>query len=299
MTNIIKRIYYKFLQEKITEKYIKQYGNNVIILGANFLNNYYIVLFQNIGENKNYRFGDNYLIVENCDNPQKIYLKLYDTASEYLKSRKHCIDNICPEVFTLLLNRGLYMKRDTGIDGDNLFSLHRLNMSLYTNISGIYEVHHNNKHKEQNEISNLTPIHKDIHKKLDLMQGDEFIVNTNILHNQFKTDIIKHPKNTLANRDKNILNILYGLNIGKSVKELESKKIRKTKIYEIKKTYYYLKDFIQYLENIINMTFEEFNGKALLNWKNTYPYNPFQQISEGEFKELQGYIYSIPKFKIE
>lgn len=299
MTNIIKRIYNKFLQEKITEKYIKQYGKNVIILGANFLNNYYIVLFQNLGENKNYRLGENYLIIENCDNPQKIYLKLYDPASEYLKSRKHCIDNICPEVFTLLLNRGLYMKYDAGLKGDNLFSLHRLNMCLYTNISVIYEVHHNNKHKDQNEISNLTPIHKDIHKELDLMQGEDFTINTNILHNQFKTNIIKHPKNTLANRDKNILNILYGLSIGKSVKELESKKIRKTKIYEIKKNYYYLKDFIKYLENIMNITFEEFNGNPLLNWKNVYPYNPLQQITKDEFKEFQDYIYYTPDFQIE
>ena len=63
-----------------------------------------------------------------------------------------------------------------------------------------------------------------------------------------------------------VFEVLYGLSQGKKVKELTSKKIKKTKIYEFKKHYFYLEEFFNFLENVNTEWREHFDGILSKQW---------------------------------
>lgn len=249
----LEKLYRLFLRDKINEKYQFSYSE-VMILGENILNGYYfITLIDSEGELfKSY----NKLIVENCKTPSSVLInKFQGCLDSYERFNKSSLSSkLESKAFNTLINNGLFQNLKSGKSLlDNITTMHRLNCCIYSNILGL-EVHHGNKIKCSNQISNLTPIEKSLHDELDIFEEPDFSIKTKFLHEQFKKGLKFQKRNTLSSRDEIVFEILLDLDIGLKPLEIFSKwknKIGLTKIYEIKNHYFYLKEFLKFLYDLM------------------------------------------------
>lgn len=267
MNEYLKHLYHDFIRGKIAQEYMPFHYDGMV-LGENILGGYYFVLATSF----NGEYLEYYLLLENCKKPDWIKLvKLKENPQLYETFNRSALKKFLPKrAFQLLLNNGLYESYEAKISKyDNLTSIHRLNACLYTNISGL-EIHHNNKNKSCNRITNLTPVEKDFHDKLDKLPEPEFTEVTGKLHNEFKKNLLKPKRNTLPNRDEIVFEVLILLWKGFSPVEIVKKldrKIHKSKIYEIKQYYFYLSEFMDYLYNLIVKRIDDFYGIFDCQWE--------------------------------
>ena len=290
MTQYLKNLYLEFIRAKIAQEYIPFHYDG-IVLGENMLGGYYFVLTTNFHCEE----GFYYLLLENCVNTCWIQLaKINNKSKQYNIFRRSILENILPKrAFKLLLDNGLYKTYKAKISkNDNLTSIHRLNMCLYTNITDL-EVHHNNKIKSFNNITNLTPIEKSLHDELDMLAEPKFSEVTNKLHKQFKEGLLKPKRNTLSSRDEFVLDVLILLWKGFSpleiVKKLD-KKVHKSKIYEIKQYYFYLSEFMDYLYNYIVKGVDDFYGIFDCQWEYIKDFNKDLAWWNSDYKSFTEYL---------
>lgn len=268
MNKFLKYLYRTFIRDKVQELYLSE-GKIYKVLGENFLNGYYFLVL----EAKEYSFSspEYYLIVENCKKPLVVELKLADKNSEYVKFDKVAFRKMLPKnIFNILANNGLCTTvKNTLKNESNLLTVHRLTMCLYKNILGL-TVHHNDKDKRNNVITNLTPLDNFTHQRLDVKPEPTFTQLTQKYNKEFEIEYFKSRRNTLASRVQNIITILYKLYEGHQTKKIVSKKYKKSRIYEIKNHFYYLNEFIEFLETFTNPVRNGFNGKTNSTWEDIY-----------------------------
>lgn len=270
--NTLKKLYKEYIRSYTSEKYEKLQNHNCNIIGENILGNYYFLLL----EDNNFVNPTYYLLIENCKNPQFIHLKRSSTNSRYYTFNKNVLKVNMP-AFKRLVKNGLFKNIKSGISElNNLASIHRLNMCLYKNILTL-EVHHNDKNKQNNSITNLTPIDEYRHDELDLMEEPEFSILTSKYNNEFIKELSKTEKNknTLASRDNIVLKVICLLNSNikpSEISKILKYKIKKSKIYEIKNYFYYAQSFINYLKMYITNGIDNLNGKFHKPWEHVYKF---------------------------
>ena len=249
----LKKLYRLFLRDKVNEQYELSYIEGAV-LGENILNGYYFLVLRKIDWESDKVY--HYLLTENCKTPSLIKIKEYDkNPNKYQRFNKSILKNeLEPRGFNALINNGLFQSSDAGKSIlDNITTIHRLNSCIYSNILNL-EIHHGNKRKCRNEITNLTPIIKTVHDELDMLEEPQFTIETKRLHEAFKKSLKINKRNTLSNRDEVVFEILLDLDKGLTPSEIVSNwdnKIGLTKIYEIKNHYFYLKEFLDFLYNLI------------------------------------------------
>lgn len=270
MNEFLKNLYHGYIKARVNEEYV--FNNpNAMVMGENMLNGYYFLLL----DDWNISFSQVYLIVENCKTPCCIKVTTKEpNPHSYCTFRKSVLKNFVPSrAFNTLINNGLYKDFTKAISPmDNLTSVHRLNMCLYTDIKDL-EVHHNNKIKTNNYIANLTPVEEKLHDYLDMLPEPEFSALTNKLHFEFKQSLCKQRRDSVANRDEVVLDILLLLWKGFSPIEIEKKlngRVHKSKIYEIKNYYFYLDEFLEYLHNGFVKEVSTFDGIYDYQWTNMW-----------------------------
>ena len=249
----LEELYKLFIRDKINEKYQISYSER-LILGENLLNGYYFLTFTEEDAILNQIY--NKILVENCKNPSIVEInKFKGKTNVYERFNKNALKtHLEPKTFNTLINNGLFQNLESGKSIiDNITTMHRLSSCIYSNISGL-EIHHGNKRKCSNQISNLTPIEKSLHDEIDMLDEPEFSIRTKELHNEFKKSLKVQKRNTLSSRDEIILAILLDFDNALTPSEIASKwknKIGLTKIYEIKNHYFYLKDFLKFLYSLM------------------------------------------------
>ena len=123
-------------------------------------------------------------------------------------------------------------------------------------------MHHINKNTLCNSILNLVPLTLDFHKLVDndLKNGENFAreVQNHLFTKNQKRNL------TVANSSNVICEILkykiFGLTPYQIIDKMK-KYVKKSKIYQILKFYYYSKDFLKWLEFQHNQYFPGFYGK--------------------------------------
>lgn len=264
---LIEYLYKTFLRNKVNNSMILNQYNNSKIIGDNILDGCYFVLLEDYScTNKTY-----ILLVENCLSTKNVLLTYDKNTTKYNIFPKNILkESLSEKAYSSLIKNGLFSNINSGFSQyNNYTSIHRLNMCLYKNILNL-EVHHMDKNKKNNFIFNLVPIAEKEHKKLDILQGKEYWNSTNQYFLEFLKYLNKKRRNTIANRNEIIYEILILLKSGKTPIEISDyfgKKIGKSKIYEIKKYYFYLNDFINYVKECKNTAFYQLNGKLGLQWK--------------------------------
>lgn len=289
MNNFLKYLYRIFIRDKVEKLYLSE-GKIYEVLGENFLNGYYFLVLKV----KEYCDSKYYLIVENCKTPLFIELKITDKHSEYVKIDKVALKNVLPKniLYTLAKNGLCTTIENTMKEGTNPFTIHRLTMCLYKNILGL-TVHHNDKNKYNNAITNLTPLDNFTHQKLDVKPEPAFTQLTQKYNKEFEVKYFKAKRNTLANRGENLLTILQKLHEGHQVKDIVSKQYKKSKIYEVKSHFYHIKEFTIYLKTFNSPTRRELNGKVNTIWKDIYN---FEKIYSPDYKDLLRFTEDINKY---
>lgn len=272
----LKELYQLFLIYFINSKYFEDI-NNINILGANFIDNLFIVVFQ-----KNNRI---FIIIENILTPIFIELKQVKNKDGYITIDKNFYSKVIPQkIREKLAKRGLCLTYATGMKNNKSLCLHRLITCLYFNCIN-KEVHHINKNKIDNYITNLIPLDAISHKRIDndLLNGVNFAINE---QEQLKSKL-KKTRTTLANNEQILYEILSLKNKQLPVKKIIKiiKKIRKSKIYEIINYFYYSNEFKIWLKMQQNQTFQELYGKFFNEWKNVINYNFFNANKIEYFSE--------------
>ncbi len=288
MKNRLTLLYKNFIREKISNKYLI-HKKHYLVLGDGFINGYYLAIISSNNEYINLQ--NYYLIIENCKTPKIIELKQTELASQYVKLDKpYLLKNMPANILYYLAKQGLCTTINNAIKKEsNPYLLHRLVMCLYHNIISL-TVHHNNKNPQVNHINNLTPLEDTLHKRLDRIENSEkYTDKTNFYNQKFKTKYFKPSKNTLANRDKNILTILHKLYLKLPVKNIICSKYKQTKVYEIKRHYFYLVEFINYMKSLIDKESAPLYEKHHKNWKHILDFemcNTEKLLINKEFKQL-------------
>lgn len=211
-----------------------------------------------------------YLIIENTENPIKIELKTLPHTDGYIIFWKNNIRNNIPKsLYNKLVKNGLYSKPSVGmIEQDRITALHRLIACLYSNIQGL-DIHHIFKDVRQNSICSLVPVEKSLHIKLD---RDEIngIQESLDIQTKWKNSIFRRHRNTLAQNVELIYLVMSmlsdGFNVNEIVKRI-NRKIKSSKIYELKRLYYHWQDFVKWLESDMDIETQEFNGNFLGRWE--------------------------------
>ncbi len=266
MNEFLKNLYHGYIKAKFNEEHVL-YNPNTFVMGENILDGYYFLLL----DDWNISFSQVYLIVENCKTPCYLSVTTKEpNPYKYCTFRKSVLKNFMPKgAFNALINNGLYKDYSKAISSiDNLASVHRLNMCLYTDIKDL-EVHHNNKIKTDNYIANLTPVEEKLHDALDMLPEPEFSRLTNKLHFEFKQSLMKPRRDSVASRDEVVLDIILLLWKGLAPIEIEKKlggRVHKSKIYEIKNYYFYLDEFLEYLYNGFVKGVSTFDGIYDYQW---------------------------------
>lgn len=259
MSKQLKKLYKDFIREKVNHKYI--YDNkNCLILGENFVENYYIILMQDWNNSLSKKLPDYYLLIENCKKPEFLKFKQVDKRNAYVRIEKKILEQH-EKLFSLLIKQGLFYNPETAKNSTNTQILvHRLNLCLYINIIKL-ECHHNDKDKKNNVILNLTPIEKEKHKLLDDAPEKLYQELTDKYHKEFVRKIFHPKRNTLASRYNVVIDVLFDLKNGKSVLEIERihfGRLKETTIRKIKNFYFYTEEFLHYLYCLATRSFSAF-----------------------------------------
>lgn len=211
-----------------------------------------------------------YLIIENIKVSKIFKIETVAHKDGYVITSRKCLQDFMPvNAFKSLLKQGLYMtEKAKNSSYDNKIGLHRLNLCLYVDITGI-SVHHIDKNKQNNYILNLLPISSEkIHTELD--HSDPNLELACNLQKDFKRKIFKTKNQTIASNDEIILEILnlkvQGLKTNAIIKKLKSK-IKKSSVYKIIKEFFYAKDFLNAIKNGTIRELSEFDGKTMDKWE--------------------------------
>lgn len=149
-----------------------------------------------------------YMYVGNIKKPVVVELEQDANSGGYIVFRKSNLDKIPKPLRKIIFKGGLYEKTESAHnDYDNLFSLHRLVVCCYTNIVGI-RTHHILKDVKRNNITNLIPLPHDKHTEIDRMPTERGIEESEKVQLELRNKLFKPKRNTLANDDDLILDIL-------------------------------------------------------------------------------------------
>lgn len=202
-----------------------------------------------------------YLFIGNTtDKDQIIPLETEKHKDDYIRMYKNNLKNIIPsKLFKKLCKRGLYKNiKSANNNYDNRIVVHRLVACIHYEILD-KEIHHMNKIRSDNWIGNLLPVTtKKQHDKAD----DNFEYAQQ-LKREF--DAIKPTRNTVANNSEVVIDILEMIYIQrKSVNEIQKKykKIKKSKIYEIKCLHCKYVEFSKQFLNHTQCDLPDLYGKA-------------------------------------
>lgn len=146
-----------------------------------------------------------FILIENIEEPILVELKRNLINKKYIAFNRSNLENFLPKnLFKKLVKKGLYSseKAKNSIK-DNLFSLQRLVACLYKNITSL-EIHHIDKNKFNNTITNLLSISKKEHEELDGLPVEEGIAESY----KMQSKQIKNSRNTLAKNYELVLKIL-------------------------------------------------------------------------------------------
>ena len=267
MTKHLNRLYKNFIREKVNQEYIYR-NENCKILGESFVKNYYCILIQDWNNVKSKTFSNYHLIIENCKNPKIYKFKPILRNDRYIRVEKSELYNN-QKIFELFIKQGLFKNPDKAFNKiNNQILIHRLCLCLYTNIIGL-EVHHNNKDKSFNAISNLSPIKKEYHLKLDSLTGKDFVIETEKIHKEFTHKYFKEKRNTLSSRDNIVLNILQDIQKNLTITTITkkySKYASQSTIKNIKRHYFYVEQFLDYLYKLIKQGNPAFVNLSTKQW---------------------------------
>ena len=211
-----------------------------------------------------------FILIENIKEPIILELNKQPHREGYITINKADLANNIPyKLLKILAKRGLASSEEIGLRTNKRFCWHRLVACLYYNCIGKF-VHHIHKDSRNiNDITNLIVLNEIEHKSIDndrinyLERGLE--IQKNLKDNFFKPN-----KQTLANNDHIILKILIlkkkGLNNRRIIKKLKTK-IKQTKVYEHIKTFFYIDDFLRWLESEQNKPIQRLNEKIRKRWQ--------------------------------
>lgn len=262
--------YRQFLREYVDKKYL-QHQKNVTVLGENFVDNYYVVLFE-IQEDSLYHpmpETHRFILVENVGSPLIAELKLVPNSDGYVTMNKANLSNIVgKKLYRKFANRGIAMTTEIGLRLNNRFCWHRLVACLYYCDCLENEIHHINEDITDNNINNLIPLKKSEHNiiKKDKAHGRNFAIG---IQEQEKAKAFKKKRETVASNDELILDVIElsmcGYTVNKIIKKF-NKRIQKSSIYKIIKKIYYKKEFVFWLQNQSLPAWGQLNGNYIDRW---------------------------------
>ena len=211
-----------------------------------------------------------FLLIENIKVPIILELQKQPHKEGYITINKADLANNIPlKLRKILAQRGLASNEEIGMKTNKRFCWHRLVACLYYNCIGRF-VHHIYKNSlDTNDITNLIVVDEKQHKSID--NDKKNCIRRGLkIQKILKDELFKQPKQTLANNDNIILKILelkkQGHSNKKIIKKLQSK-IKQTKIYEHVKTFFYVDDFLKWLESKQNKPIHMLNEKTSKRWR--------------------------------
>lgn len=197
-------------------------------------------------------------IKENLKNSDCRCTNLIISENGYYKiSREFYLGMYSPKEQNYFTKNGNYISGNDSQSGSSIY-LQRHIASFYYDITGL-EVHHLDKDPFRNDIWNLVPLPETPHRRIDgytdFKKGfDEAIeLKKELQIKQFseKEELVKNSKNTLQTRENIILDILRlkaeGLSANGIIKKMRGK-VGEKKIRKYLKTFFYAKEFLDYLE---------------------------------------------------
>lgn len=210
-----------------------------------------------------------YIIIENTNHPICTRITVTKNQYGYIIGLKNDLKKIFPaKLLDRLFKNHLYQNIESAYnDYNNYWSLQRLVCCLYTKISDKV-VHHINKLKMVNNITNLLPVTREEHTQLEDYDENEMLVQK--MQVAFKKKVNRCKNQTVANNDDVILQVLKlaSERISKNnIVKTMSKYVKKSSVYAILKDFFYSKEFVEALEgnNIIDVS--EFNGIMRERWR--------------------------------
>ena len=260
--------YRQFLREYVDKKYLQHY-KNVTVLGENFVDNYYVVLFETQEDSLYHPMPEmrRFILVENIEKPILSKLIPQPDKKGYITMKKSELKGIVGNrLYNKFANQGIATTKEIGLRTNKRFCWHRLIACLYYNCID-KQIHHINRHISDNSINNLVPLKESTHKKID-----NFDFNGNFLsidyqeHEKYK---IRRTKRTIAKDDDVIMDIIHFSLNGHKIKTIINKKkriLKKSSIYKIVKIIYYKKEFLNWLQNQQEPAWEQLDGKFNNRW---------------------------------
>lgn len=261
--------YRDFLREYIDKKYLQQY-NNLIVLAENFVDNYYVVLFETQEDTLYHTMPviHRFILVENIEEPIIKELKALPHPDGYITMSKAELAKIVGDkLYNKLVCRGIATTKEIGYRKNNRFSWHRLVACIYYNCLD-KEVHHINKVRIDNNIKNLIPLEKQEHAQIENLDEE----NARNLALDILCSLkakLKRKRQTVANNVDLIHEILECSMCGYKTTKLIKKYrhyIKKSSIYEIVKKGYYFSMFLYWLQNKEQQAWGRLNGNSLKRW---------------------------------
>ena len=210
-----------------------------------------------------------YIIIENTSHQICARIAVTKNQYGYIIGLKNDLKKIFPaKLLDRLFKNHLYQNIESAYnDYNNYWSLQRLVCSLYTKICDRV-VHHINKLKMVNNITNLLPVTKEEHIQLEDYDEDGMLARK--MQAAFKRKSNRCRNQTVANNDDVILQILKlaseGISKNDIVKTM-SKYVKKSSVYAILKDFFYSKEFVEALENNNIIDVSEFNGIMRERWR--------------------------------
>lgn len=210
-----------------------------------------------------------YIIIENTSHQICARIAVTKNQYGYIIGLKNDLKKIFPaKLLDRLFKNHLYQNIESAYnDYNNYWSLQRLVCSLYTKICDRV-VHHINKLKMVNNITNLLPVTKEEHIQLEDYDEDGMLARK--MQAAFKRKSNRCRNQTVANNDDVILQILKlaseGISKNDIVKTM-SKYVKKSSVYAILKDFFYGKEFVLTIENNDIIDVSEFNGIMRERWQ--------------------------------
>ncbi len=262
--------YRKFLREYLENKELYKY-DNLIVLGENILEKVYIAICeQKIADKTKY-----FIFIIDKNKIQKFSIKASGHKDGYIRVyKKHLYKILGSKYYKIFAKNGLARSVETAYNFENYCCWHRLVLSLYTDMLN-HDTHHINQKRMESDISNIVPIHTIFHEEMHKTYYDEMIGQ--LLQDGFIYNL-RHPKKnkrqTLANNDEIIKDILKYVESNLNVKTIHkklSRKISERTIYNILNKYHsYRKEFLEWLQRQERTPSQDLDAKSEQRWGKIY-----------------------------